>query len=470
MLKEQAGLIKKINIAVDVAALFAAFWLGYQIRSNYGGLYDIHHYAWLLLVIIPLWLFLLNYFGMYSSLRGSSFSKLFAILFKVHLIGGVIVSSSIYLVEPKGFSRGFFTIFMILSFFLIGTEQLLVRSFLRFIRLQGYNFRNILLVGAGQSVERIIDLIELHKSWGLRIVGIIQPESRPLREEVKGHVILGTLDDILDVCKTIQVDEVIFSTTREECRFDIEHYILLLAELGITARTALNTFYSLRSRTELSMFHNELPMLTFKPAGFTEEQLFLKRCIDIAGGMVGVLLLLLLTPFIAFAIRMESPGPIFFGQTRVGENGRRFTCWKFRSMYLDAEERKRELLHLNEMGGAIFKIRDDPRVTRVGRFLRKTSLDELPQFWNVLRGEMSLVGTRPPTPDEVEKYENWQRRRISIKPGLTGLWQVSGRNSINDFNEVVRLDLKYIDSWSLSLDFKLLLKTLKVVFLREGAH
>jgi exopolysaccharide biosynthesis polyprenyl glycosylphosphotransferase len=470
MLKEQAGLIKKINIAVDVAALFTAFWLGYQIRSNYGGLHDIHHYAWLLLVILPLWLFLLNYFGMYSSLRGSSFSRLFAILFKVHLVGGVIVSSTIYLVEPKGFSRGFFAIFIILSFFLIGTEQLLVRSFLRFIRLQGYNFRNILLVGTGQSAERIIDLIELHKTWGLRVVGIIQPEDGPLKEEVKGHVILGTLDDIVDVCKTIQIDEVIFSTTREECRFDIEHYILLLAELGITARTALNTFYSLRSKTELSMFHNELPMMTFKPAGFTEEQLFLKRCIDIAGGMVGVLLLLLLTPFIASAIRLESPGPIFFGQTRVGENGRRFTCWKFRSMYLDAEERKRELLHLNEMGGAIFKIRDDPRVTRVGKFLRKTSLDELPQFWNVLRGEMSLVGTRPPTPDEVEKYENWQRRRISIKPGLTGLWQVSGRNSINDFNEVVRLDLKYIDSWSLSLDFKLLLKTLKVVFLREGAH
>jgi lipopolysaccharide/colanic/teichoic acid biosynthesis glycosyltransferase len=170
------------------------------------------------------------------------------------------------------------------------------------------------------------------------------------------------------------------------------------------------------------------------------------------------------------AIRLESPGPIFFGQTRVGENGRKFTCWKFRSMYLDAEERKRELLHLNEMGGAIFKIRDDPRVTRVGKFLRKTSLDELPQFWNVLRGEMSLVGTRPPTPDEVEKYENWQRRRISIKPGLTGLWQVSGRNSISDFNEVVRLDLKYIDGWSLGLDIKLLLKTLKVVFFREGAH
>ncbi len=185
--------------------------------------------------------------------------------------------------------------------------------------------------------------------------------------------------------------------------------------------------------------------------------------------MVGVALLLLLSPLIALAIKLESPGPIFFGQTRMGENGRRFTCWKFRSMYLDAEERKKELLHLNEMGGAIFKIKDDPRITTVGKFLRKTSLDELPQFWNVLRGEMSLIGTRPPTPDEVQHYENWQRKRICIKPGITGLWQVSGRNSITDFNEVVRLDLEYIDTWSLGLDMKLLLRTLKVVFLREGA-
>lgn len=469
MLKEQASLIKKINIVVDVITVFAAFWLAYLIRNVYGGLQDFHHYAWLLLVVVPLWIFLLNYFGFYSSLRARTFAKHVAALFKVHFFGGIVVSSAIYFVEPKGFSRGFFGIFISLLFFMIGAEQFMVRSFLRFIRLQGYNFRNILLVGTKQSAVELIDLIELHKGWGLRIVGIIQPDSGALLEPVSGHQVLGRLEDIANVCRTYQVDEVIFSTTREECPFDIISYILLLEELGITVRTVLTLYNKFRSRTELSMFHDKVPLLTFNPTGITAEQLFLKRCTDICGGLVGVGLLLLLSPLLAVAIRLESPGPIFFGQTRVGQNGRRFTCWKFRSMYLDAEERKKDLLHLNEMGGAIFKIKDDPRVTKVGRFLRKTSLDELPQFWNVLRGEMSLVGTRPPTPDEVHNYENWQRKRICIKPGLTGLWQVSGRNSITDFDEVVRLDLEYIDNWSLRQDFKLLFRTLKVVFMREGA-
>jgi lipopolysaccharide/colanic/teichoic acid biosynthesis glycosyltransferase len=181
-------------------------------------------------------------------------------------------------------------------------------------------------------------------------------------------------------------------------------------------------------------------------------------------------LTVLLYPFIALAIRLDSPGPLFFRQVRVGENGRLFTCWKFRSMYRDAERRKGELIPLNEMSGAIFKMRNDPRVTRVGRFLRRTSLDELPQFWNVLLGEMSLVGTRPPTPEEVTGYGHRHRKRICIKPGITGLWQVSGRNDIRDFDEVVRLDIEYIDQWSLWLDVKILMKTFRVLLARNGAY
>jgi lipopolysaccharide/colanic/teichoic acid biosynthesis glycosyltransferase len=162
-------------------------------------------------------------------------------------------------------------------------------------------------------------------------------------------------------------------------------------------------------------------------------------------------------------------GPIFFSQERVGVNGRIFKCWKYRSMTTDAEDRKKDLLDQNEMNGAIFKIENDPRVTRVGHFLRKTSLDEFPQFWNVLKGEMSLVGTRPPTPAEVEKYEDWHRKRSVIKPGITGMWQVNGRSQITDFDDIVRLDLKYIDHWSFWLDIKILLKTVKVVLFRDGS-
>jgi lipopolysaccharide/colanic/teichoic acid biosynthesis glycosyltransferase len=174
-------------------------------------------------------------------------------------------------------------------------------------------------------------------------------------------------------------------------------------------------------------------------------------------------------PLVALAIKIDSAGPVLFSQERIGRNGRRFTFYKFRSMYRDAEERKEELAGRNEMSGPMFKLEDDPRITRVGRFLRKTSLDELPQFFNIVKGDMSLVGTRPPTADEFEKYNQRYRRRISMTPGLTGLWQTSGRSDIEDFDEVVKLDLQYIDNWSLWLDIKILLKTVAVVFSGKGA-
>ena len=250
---------------------------------------------------------------------------------------------------------------------------------------------------------------------------------------------------------------------------DIEKYLQELEELGITVRMVLDFYHVEHYRRDLSFFNNTLPILTFHTKSLDLQQLFLKRVLDVLGALVGLTVMAILFPLIAFAIKSESTGPIFFRQKRVGLNNRIFTCRKFRSMVVDAESRKEELAERNEVNGALFKIKDDPRVTRVGRWLRRTSLDELPQFWNVLVGEMSLVGTRPPTAEEVANYQNWHRRRISIKPGLTGLWQVSGRSEIKEFDEVVRLDLAYIDNWSLGLDLKLILKTVFVVFSRSGS-
>jgi exopolysaccharide biosynthesis polyprenyl glycosylphosphotransferase len=200
------------------------------------------------------------------------------------------------------------------------------------------------------------------------------------------------------------------------------------------------------------------------------QQLFLKRVVDILGALFGLIFLTLVFPMVALAIKIESQGPVFFSQQRIGESGRAFCIWKFRTMSLNADLQKALIEGQNEMKGAIFKVKNDPRVTVVGKFLRKTSLDELPQFWNVLKGDMSLVGTRPPTPDEVAKYENWHRRRISIKPGMTGLWQVSGRNQIDNFDDVVKLDLQYIDNWSVGLDLRILLKTVWVVLTSKGSY
>jgi anti-anti-sigma factor len=193
-----------------------------------------------------------------------------------------------------------------------------------------------------------------------------------------------------------------------------------------------------------------------------------KRLLDFVGAVVGLGITAIVFIPIALAIKLDSPGPIFFGQTRLGWMGKRFTIWKFRSMYIDAEERKKELLAQNQADGKTFKMENDPRITKVGRFLRKTSLDELPQFWNVVKGEMSLVGTRPPTPNEVDIYEVPEWKRLDVKPGMTGEWQVNGRSSVRNFEDIIRLDLRYQQNWSLAYDLKLIIKTIVVVFRKDS--
>ena len=205
-------------------------------------------------------------------------------------------------------------------------------------------------------------------------------------------------------------------------------------------------------------------------ASASSVQLFLKRFLDICGALVGLLLTGIVFLIFAPIILIQSPGPIFFSQDRVGKNGKLFRIYKFRSMYMDAEERKKELMAQNKMNGLMFKMDNDPRITPIGKFMRATSLDEFPQFWNILKGEMSLVGTRPPTVDEYKQYELHHKARLATKPGLTGLWQVSGRSDITDFEEVVALDKKYISEWNFGLDIKILLKTILVVLKRDGAE
>ena len=196
----------------------------------------------------------------------------------------------------------------------------------------------------------------------------------------------------------------------------------------------------------------------------------IKRLIDIIGGLVGSIVSLPVILIVAIPLLIESPGPLIFKQARVGKNGRVFNIYKLRSMYVDAEERKKELMEKNRMNGFMFKMDDDPRITKVGKFIRKTSIDELPQFWNVLKGDMSLVGTRPPTLDEFSQYESHHKRRLSMRPGITGMWQVSGRSAITNFEDVVKLDCEYIDNWSMWLDFKILFKTVAVVLKGSGAE
>jgi len=263
------------------------------------------------------------------------------------------------------------------------------------------------------------------------------------------------------------IDEVVFAVTRKKLD-EMKQIFIMCEELGIRTRVAMNIFQNRVARLELEELEG-VPFLTFTTTPSNETQLALKRALDVA---VSLLVLALAGPAIgiaALAIRSTSPGSVLFKQKRIGLNGRMFTLYKFRTMIEDAHARREEVAHLNEMNGPAFKAKDDPRVTPVGRFLRRFSLDEIPQLWNVLKGDMSLVGPRPPIPEEVASYHRWHRRRLSMKPGLTCLWQVSGRNDIQDFDRWMKLDLQYIDNWSPTLDLKILLRTIPAVLSGKGA-
>ena len=454
MLRQQARFFRNTTIVLDIVVVSIALLLAHSFSGMVGGSGENHEYALVLLIVFPIWFGLFAYFNLYSSLRTRSLSDVLSAVVKIHFAGAIAASSILYFTAHHDSSRIFFGVFVLISLVLIGIEKASVKLFLSAIRKRGYNFRHILVIGDNERAQRFTRLVEEHAGWGLRIVG-----NPPLVE----------MQNIAGICATHMVDEVVFCLTKEQtgAMDEVRHMLL---DMGITVRMVPDGSVFLPIRDELTYFHEEIPMFTYYGKPFVVGQLFIKRCLDVAGALAGLGLTAFMFPFIALAIRLDSPGPLFFRQVRVGENGRLFTCWKFRSMYRDAERQKKELIPLNEMNGAIFKIRNDPRVTRVGKFLRRMSLDELPQFWNVLRGEMSLVGTRPPTPDEVAGYEYKHRKRICIRPGITGLWQVSGRNEIRNFDEVVRLDVEYIDQWSLWLDLKILLKTFRVLLARNGAY
>lgn len=323
-----------------------------------------------------------------------------------------------------------------------------------------------IIVGTNVMIENYLYYIN-KTSFRYDIIGHILVSNKEKPHKTK---YLGTIDEIERILNENVVDEVIFALPRDYMG-EVEKYLLLCEERGLTVKLVLDLFDLQLSKTCL-LSVGTLPVLTYHTVSLNNTQLLLKRILDIIGSFFGLLILSIASIFIVPAIKIDSKGPVLFKQTRVGQNGRHFSLYKFRSMCDDAEQKKKELMKSNKIkDGYMFKIENDPRVTRVGAFLRKTSLDELPQFINVLKGEMSLVGTRPPTVDEVQKYKNLHHRRISIKPGITGLWQISGRSDVTDFDEVVRLDTTYIDNWTIWKDIEIIFKTVfMLLFKNRGAY
>lgn len=328
--------------------------------------------------------------------------------------------------------------------------------------------RRILLVTEKQHLSSLLQYFLEQKDFHYEIIGIVLADGETM-EEVNGIPIVTDYDNLISYCQTASIDEALVAVG-QGCDSGIFGKLNDLSDMGITIHYHVDMprmrGAKERQLTKFGDFYTVTYADRFLPLG----QLVMKRGMDIVGAIVGCIILILLTIVLTPFIKLESPGPIFFVQKRVGRNGRIFKMFKFRSMYVDAEERKKELMAQNEMQGLMFKMEQDPRITKVGAFLRKTSLDEFPQFINILLGDMSLVGTRPPTVDEFEQYSPYHKKRLSFRPGLTGMWQVSGRSDITDFEEIVRLDVEYIEKWSVKLDIKILWKTLLAVFKREGAR
>jgi exopolysaccharide biosynthesis polyprenyl glycosylphosphotransferase len=320
-------------------------------------------------------------------------------------------------------------------------------------------------VGSGQRALEVAASIDRRPEWGLRIIAFAD-------EPGNGHVPLvptERLHKLIDVPALLRdenIDETLVAVPRSLLP-EITPVVRECALVGVPVTLLTDLYGDDLPRPRVGSFESR-STLTFAPVHHSEVELVMKRGMDIAGALVGLAIAAPILLVSALAIKLTSPGPVLFRQLRCGLHGRRFEMLKLRTMTADAEQRKTELLELNEMNGPVFKIREDPRITPVGRFLRRFSVDELPQFWNVLRGDMSLVGPRPPTPDEVVQYRGGVRRRLSMRPGLTCLWQVSGRNGVS-FEEWMDLDLEYIDTWSLETDLRILLRTVPAVVLARGA-
>ncbi|MFL5264268.1 MAG: sugar transferase, partial [Anaeromyxobacteraceae bacterium] len=350
------------------------------------------------------------------------------------------------------------------AFAMLVVNRVIVRLVARAARRRGYNVRRFAVAGTGALARELVASVEGHREWGIEFAGYIVEDEGP---EALRAPVLGRLGELGRILEHEVVDEVYFAIPRERLE-TIEKAVQVCEELGVSAKVCVNFIENRIARGGVEELDG-LPILSFSTTPSDVLALGAKRAFDIITSAVALVLLSPIFAAVAIAIRLDSRGQVLFRQRRVGMNGREFFLYKFRSMAIDAEQRLAALRALNEASGPVFKMKEDPRITRVGRFIRKASIDELPQFWNVLKGEMSIVGPRPPLPSEVMQYERWQRRRLSMRPGITCVWQISGRSDI-DFKSWMALDLKYIDNWSLWEDVKIFFKTIPVVLIGKGAR
>ena len=449
MIEQKQRVLAWTLLLVDLALTAGSFFLAYAVRSRIEMegyiVMPVGVYIWLLALMLPIWAFLLPAFGVYRT-RFLSLKDQLVQLSKGIAFAWLIVAALLFFLDDEATSRSIAILTLVINYaLLVGYRLILFAS----RRRTPAGRRHVAVIGDGAEAADFVRRLDRHAEWGLEPTGVF------------------ALEQAREVLERGGIDDMIFVVDRE--RLDsCEELFLLCEELGVTARIVLNLFGHSIARMELHELDG-VPLLTFSTTPSDEFLLLIRRAMDIVFSVFLIVTTLPVMLIAALSIRATSSGPVLFRQKRSGLHGRPFVMYKFRSMTDDAEQRRVEMEAINEMDGPVFKSSHDPRITSVGKFLRRFSIDELPQLYNVLVGDMSLVGPRPPLPEEVQRYERWQRRRLSMKPGITCLWQISGRNQVG-FDEWMRLDLNYIDNWSLLLDLTILLKTVPVVLLGKGAR
>jgi exopolysaccharide biosynthesis polyprenyl glycosylphosphotransferase len=462
----------QINQISDALLIAVVFWFAHAVREQLAYMFPyryqffgypvefaviapFRYYKWLYLIILPLYPLLLDINGFYSRAHVLRRRATLWVLTKSCAICALSVMAAMYFFRLSGLSRFVVVLFALFSMVALLVKDQILQMHLRRRARKGKDFTEIILVGSAERNAEFAAMLDEHPEWNLRVAAQLNPDG-------------NLLEELPSMLHRLPVGCVVFNVTQTAFS-EIEKAILACEIEGVEAWLVADFVKTSIARATVDDFFGK-PLLIFRTTPEISWQLVCKRLIDVTGAAIGLAVLgpLVMLP-VAIIIKLTSPGPILFRQKRSGLHGRLFTMYKFRSMVSNAEMLRAELEAYNEMTGPVFKMKEDPRITPFGRFLRKTSLDEFPQLWNVLVGDMSLVGPRPPIPSEVQHYDPWHRRRLSMKPGLTCLWQISGRNKIG-FDQWMKLDLQYIDSWSLWLDLKILVRTVPVVFSGLGAR
>ncbi|HUU55884.1 MAG TPA: sugar transferase [bacterium] len=405
--------------------------------------------------------------GLYARQRSMARLDELYLVMKSLIISAFLMMAITILFPHLPYTRAIVIGNFVVSLVLVDLWRISLRKTVGFLARRGVGLMRALIYGAGKSGRILLNQIKLHPEFGYSVVGFVDDDPAKKGKTYEGVKILGPLEKLPKIIVSHDVDEVLIAIPSAPHRH-ILNVVFDLRERQIPFMVIADLFELVTRRVSVMQI-GSIPLLRLWRSPLEGWQGYVKRAADIAGSLAGILLFMPLWLLIVALIKIDSRGPVFYRQERLGKDGRPFRIFKFRSMVVGADEMLPELANFNEMDGPIFKIKKDPRVTRVGKILRKFSIDEFPQLINVLKGDMSLVGPRPPIPDEVEKYERWQYKRLTVPQGLTGLWQVSGRNLLT-FEEMVRLDIYYIENWSLWLDLKVLLKTIPVVVLMRGAY